>query len=376
MRSWAPNTFRSEGEQQGYPPAYLSALVAEGDRLQAAGVPVIFTLGHLAKLTRVPYVFLDDVVARCSDPYRVFRIKKRRGGYRQIVAPDPPLLAVQRWLHENILIKTPAHSAAAAFAIGKDAIRNAQQHCDARWLVKLDVTDFFEAISERQVYRVFQHVGYAPRIAFQLSRICTRLAEGSPKYRRRRWKTKRPERFRVLRYPLVGHLPQGAPTSPLLSNLVCVELDRELVQLAEANSCTYSRYADDIVFSAADLGRSAGEAIVREASAILGRYGLNRNRQKTLIAGPTGRRVVTGLLVDSSSPRLLHRYKQQILVHLYHARTKGIYDHCVRRNFRSLVGFKHHLDGLIGYAERVEPTFGAKCRGMFDALAWGDLRDF
>ena len=159
----------------------------------------------------------------------------------------------------------------------------------------------------------------------------------------------------------------------MLANLVCVEMDVELEQCATEFGCTYTRYADDIVFSAASLDRARAHDLIRRASAILGGHGFNRNRQKTHIAPPGARRVVTGLLVDSAWPRLTTEYKERILLHLYHTRTKTIHGHCVRRGFRSLLGFRAHLDGLITYAEYIDAAFGAECRTQFNALPWSDL---
>jgi len=108
-----------------------------------------------------------------------------------------------------------------AFSPNCDPLQNAAMHTTARWLVKLDITNFFESISERQVYRVFREAGYCALMAFQVTRICTRLGSGSFKYGKRRWKTRGKDRYKVLANDRLGHLPQGAPTSPMLANLVC-----------------------------------------------------------------------------------------------------------------------------------------------------------
>jgi RNA-directed DNA polymerase len=159
----------------------------------------------------------------------------------------------------------------------------------------------------------------------------------------------------------------------MLANLVCLKLDAMLQQCASDYGCTVSRYADDIVFSARELGRGPASAIVKRTAAILGEFGFVRRHGKTHVATPGSRRVVTGLLVDRGKPKLQKDYREKLCLHLYHARTKTIPEHCRRRNFKSLVGFKNHLDGLITYAEKIEPIFGAKCRSEFQALPWGDL---
>lgn len=376
MSSWTPNSFRRVALEQGADPALVRTLTEEGNRLRLLHLPVVFTLGHLSAICGVPYAFLNAIVKREVDPYRVFRINKRQGGYRQITVPAEPLLIVQRWIHTNILLRQPVHPASMAFAPKCGPLQNATTHTRARWLVKLDITNFFESVSERQVYRVFRGAGYCALMAFQFTRLCTRVSSSSLKYKKRRWKTRGEARYSVFGRNRMGHLPQGAPTSPMLANLVCCTLDRELEACAEEFGCAYSRYADDVAFSGDSLDRQVAAELIRRSSVILGRYGFCRNRQKTHVATPGSRRIVTGLLVDGEEPKLTREFRELIEVHLYHARTKGITEHCLWRKFRSLVGFKAHLDGLITYAEHVDPSFGAKCRSRFDALPWGELLQF
>ena len=379
MSNWAPHFYRKTAESLGCPPDSIALLITEGNRLDALGIPVIFTLGHLASICGVPYDLLDKAVKRLSDPYRVFRMRKRSGGYRQICIPESYLLTVQHWIHKNILLDRPLHHVSMAFAPGCDPLTNANRHAGARWLVKLDVASFFESLSERQVYRVFRKIGYPALLAFQFTRLCTRTPQISPqrknKYRKLRWKT-RSSKYCLFASENLGHLPQGAPTSPMLANLICAELDEMLAGCASEFGCVVTRYADDIVFSASTLTRQDATEIIKRSSAIIGRFGLHRRNGKTHVSPPGTRRVVTGLLVDGCNPRLPKEFRERILLHLYHAKRQGLPEHCKHRRFRSLIGFRAHLGGLITYAEHVEPAFGAKCRAEFEALPWGDLSFF
>ncbi len=376
MARWTPNSFRVEGDQRGYDSRYLAMLVAEGQRLRGLNLPVLFTLGHLVEICDEPYQYFAEVIRRRLDPYRVFRVRKQSGGYRTITVPDAPLLKLQRWIHQNILLRQTPHPASTAFSPACSPKLNAEIHAGARWLVKIDVTDFFEAISERQVYKAFRRAGYRALLAFQLGRLCTRLSLRSLKYRKPRWKSRGLSRYAIAPSSIVGHLPQGSPTSPMLANLVCRPLDEELNEFAQEQECTYSRYADDIVFSSSSMNRSQAAEIIRTASKILGGHGLTRNRQKTQIVPPGARRMVTGLLVDRDSPKLSRDFRERVELHLFHAQKHGIRGHCERRGFRSLLGFRSHLHGLVCYGEYVEPQLGALWRTAFDQLPWGDLSDF
>jgi RNA-directed DNA polymerase len=161
----------------------------------------------------------------------------------------------------------------------------------------------------------------------------------------------------------------------MLANIVCIQLDEQLTALAREAHCHFTRYADDIVFSTNDFDRCRARTLVRHISRLLSVYGLRANERKTHIVPPSARRIVTGLLVDNHEPRLTKQFKERILLHLFHAKARGLEGHCKRRRFRSLLGFRNHLSGLIVYAEHIDPSFGAKCRADFENLPWGILAE-
>lgn len=374
MSSWTPHSFRTTATAQGVPADAIQKLVEEGERLRLKGVPVIFTLGHLAAICDVPYKYLRDIVSRKFDPYKVFNIRKRSGGYRQITVPEAALMRVQRWIHENILAAARVSPISTAFSAGSGPVKNAEQHSGSRWLVKVDVKSFFESISERQVFRAFRALGYPALLSFELTRLCTRFPSGESKRNQRRWRTNdRAYDIEPYMTQIVGHLPQGAPTSPMLANLVCAGLDLRLMELARKHGGVITRYADDIVFSATQCDRLRGKLLIKEITVALAALGFKRNETKTHVVPPSARRVVTGLLVDSETPRLTKAFRDKLRMHLFHARTKGIRIHCERRKFRSLIGFREHLRGLIAYASQVDMEYAAERKMEFEALPWGIL---
>jgi RNA-directed DNA polymerase len=367
-------------EAKGRSPDYQNLLTLLGMLARGVshsrGVPVLFTLGHLAAICGVSFVFLHDIVSRRTDEYRVFFIRKKSGGHRRITVPLPSLLIVQSWLQEHILSHQPVHACSQAFSEGCSPAKNAQQHCSSKWLVKIDVENFFESITERHVFRVFKQIGFRPLLSFELARICTRVIDHSIKSRA--YLSPRMVSYRIADYRCAfqGHLPQGAPTSPALANLACYNLDEDLNDIAGKYKCVYTRYADDIVFSTQEFSRQTANRLLKDATSSLKRFGLKPNRKKMTIVPPGARRIVTGLVVDGSVPRLSKEYRERIELHLYHAAKHGLAEHCKRREFRSLIGFRNHLHGLITYAEHIEPRFGARCRSEFESLPWGALLDF
>jgi RNA-directed DNA polymerase len=198
-------------------------------------LPVILTLSHLAHLADVNPRKLRGIIRRDDDPYRVFRVKKRAAPgrsaaaprrHRTICVPNPELMRLQRWIAQNVLNVAHPHPCSFAFAPGRDLVGAAERHAGCRWLVKMDVRHFFESISEAQVFRVFRRLGYGALIAFEMTRLCTRVR--SKDYPKRNLDLATHEPSLPYRTHCQGHLPQGAPTSPMLANLAVLELDQTL----------------------------------------------------------------------------------------------------------------------------------------------------
>ncbi len=160
--------------------------------------------------------------------YTRFTLPKRRGGTRVIEAPHDKLKALQRRILHRLLNPLPMHPSATGFVKGRSVVDNARPHVGRGVVINLDLADFFPTITTERVTAVFRALGWDADSATILSRICTNE----------------------------GHLPQGAPTSPAISNLVCRKLDERLSALAARFEGQYTRYADDITLSLPGLGRN------------------------------------------------------------------------------------------------------------------------
>lgn len=353
---------------------YIRAIRKNAEPLVNNGLPVILTLEHLARVIALPTNVLNGIINRQIDPYRVFAIRKRNGGKRFICIPEPNLLGVQRWIHEHILCspsslkKLPCN--ATAYIPSSSHIANAKWHIGAAWVLKLDIKHFFESISERQVYKVFWSLGYRKQVAFYLTRLCTRVlpASSDKRLQRRikRWQPGCPREF--LNGRIVGHLPQGAPTSPMLANLVCIGLDAELQKIASREGLTYTRYADDMVFSGDIVNRGAAITITREVSTVVGHYGFGINVQKTNIVKNGSRKIVTGLSIDGDVVRVPRIYKDKIRQELHYLKKFGLKSHCDRIGQENHLSYLLRLAGRIRYVVSVEPDIGNKLMGKFRQL--------
>lgn len=333
----------------------------------------LLTLKHLSVESGIPYGFLRKTVAREAGRYRHIYLRKKvpgRKNVRMISIPESQLLICQKWISENILKFGSPHQCSFAYHPKSNPVFAARVHTKAKWLIKIDIQDFFHAISEHQVYRVFRSLGYSRLVSFELSRLCTMPCE-------RHTADKADKKYldvKIKHYysPDVGILPQGAPTSPMLSNLVMKHLDFELAQIADDNAMRFTRYADDIVFSCED-GRPQKEInrIKRFILKTLNDGGFRPNRRKTKVRGPGARKVVLGILVDGRHPRLPREYKDKIRQHLHYLTHPdfGPASHAAARK-TSISRIYHHVFGLICWAKAVEPSFGEKAIATFNSVKW------
>jgi len=240
MVKWSPQSYFREGIRRSVKKETIEHAIAVANQIVAVNskLPIIFTLNHLAVLSGSNLRFLRSIVSRIiEEPYKTFQLRKgivltRSGsvsrkhgrGFRTICVPMPNLMSVQKWIAENILSQISTHEASVAYEKGSKIVDAASIHCGCAWMIKLDVRNFFESISEKQVYKVFRQQGYQPLVAFELARICTRVKNKGRKKRTGKHYHSIPS-YSDLR---LGHLPQGAPTSPMLSNLAMIEFDKKV----------------------------------------------------------------------------------------------------------------------------------------------------
>ncbi len=387
MNDWKPQPYRREAQRRGVSPEVLAAAIAASEAVVTVNpsLPPILSLRHLSHLTGVPYQLIRAWVTRegaGESPYKTFSIRKRpkKDGTKQfrfICVPQHDLGLTQRWIASKVLALGRPHSASTAFAPKSKLFEAVEPHCECKWLIKVDVQRFFESITEIAVYQVFRKLGYQPLVSLELARICTRL--GPPgRYRPpARWRRHAPLDAHIINSystRALGHLPQGASTSPMLSNLVMVDLDEKLSKLASSVNMTYTRYADDFTFSshATDFNREAAERFIKDIYHALGQFGLKANLAKTQIIPPRARKVVLGLLVDGKTPRLTRKFKAKMRMHLYyleHAEV-GPLRHAERRGFSSIAGLRNHLLGLAAYAIQIEMEYGLELKTRLEAIQW------
>lgn len=183
------------------------------------------TRRDVAILLDIPYGILiyHLFVQSKSSQYKIFTIPKKRGGTREIKAPITALKIMQRKLSQVLYSVYNSKPSVHGFAPGRSIVTNAEVHSKKRFVLNLDLKDFFPSINFGRVRGMFLGKPYFlnEEVATTLAQICCHQ----------------------------NQLPQGAPTSPVISNMLCAQLDSKLQQLAKVCKCTYTRYADDITFS-------------------------------------------------------------------------------------------------------------------------------
>lgn len=321
----------------------------------------VTTLGQLARVTGVPYWYLRAVVERKSDPYISLVRTKRDGTTRPISAPEPFLMTTQRWILHNILTAVDNHPASFAYQSERSIADCARQHVGARWFVKMDVHDFFGTVTEQQVYGVFRRLGYPALFSLELARLCTRVV---------RFSATRASGYRYRSIPSyvshsVGVLPQGGPTSGALANAVATRMDTTLAGVARKRGLAYTRYSDDLIFSAAGptgetWDRERSRDLISQVTAIAILSGFQIHTKKTRIVPPGARKVAVGLLVTDDGVRLLPEFRRQIEVHVRGVERNGFLAHAEHRGFVDPNAMINYVGGCLSFALAIEPRWAEK----------------
>ncbi len=283
--------------------------------------------------------------------YRRFTIPKKSGGERAIWAPLPKLKAAQRWVLREIVERLPVHGAAHGFLPGRSIFTNAKAHSGARVVIGMDLQDFFPSVTWRRVKGVFRHAGYREQVSTLLALLCTEAPREVIEHDGKTF------------FAALGPrcLPQGAPTSPALTNTLCLRLDRRIAGLARQQGWRYTRYADDLTFSLPMDGRSPAKArpgtLIGAVRRIAEDEGFAVNPDKTRVLRRGDQQKVTGLVVNGDGPPRVPR--------------------TLRRQLRAAI---HNLESgrplpedetfarLCGYAAFVNLADADEGRAMLDAL--------
>lgn len=339
-------------EKRANAPQFLGPGVSQGlqfseqpsEKLRWSGLPVLNSHAEIAAAMALEPRVLTWLCfhrgASLVDHYTRFQIPKKRGGMRNVSSPKPTLRIAQSYVQNEILSKVPIHGAASAFFPGASVVQNAAKHAEKAVVIRIDLKDFFPSIGFKRVKNCFQNLGYSEGVSTVFALVCTEAPRVELSLDGQRYHVAVSDRV----------LPQGACTSPALTNILCRRLDARLENLAKSLGFAYSRYADDLVFSSencdADVKKMIG--LTRK---IVAEERFEVNDEKTNVMRPNQKQVVTGLVVNAGKTPRVSRDEL--------------------RRFRAFL----HQTGEIGEAAMSE-KLGKSARGYATGmLAWIAMSD-
>ena len=277
--------------------------------------------------------------------YQKITCPKKDGSQRILYSPCPGLKYIQRRIL-SLLSGEQISSYAYAYRKGVSIFDNALPHCQKPLLVKLDLSNFFGSISFSKVYWAIDRALHAAPPSFLQEALHNSPQIGNP--------------FAISFYiarlcTLNGCLPQGAPTSPLLSNLVFLPLDRKIGAYCEKRGIAYTRYSDDMTFSGAFSPRS----LIFFVEKCLSGTGFSLNRQKTRIAGAGQRQQAAGLTVNEK-PQAPKAYRRKLRQEFYYIQKHGLAEHLRRKGEPDVspvqeAAYLSRLLGRVSFVLQMQP---------------------
>jgi hypothetical protein len=273
--------------------------------LEEHNLPIITDANTLSKLIKLPIKNIKWMAyhrrTSRTNHYVDFKIAKKSGGYRNISRPKPILKSVQLVIKNTLLDKIPMGEHIFGFRKGISIFDHALVHCGAKVIINFDLKDFFPSISFNQVRKAFMKLGYSGEISTVLSLLTTKQSSKRVEIDNKTYFT----------YSSNRYLPQGASTSPIISNLIAEKLDSQLLRRSESFGFKYTRYADDLSFSSrVDKPNIKGMIYMINKTVELHGYKINKN--KTNVLFDNNSQNITGLIINSGQPKIPRVWRRKL----------------------------------------------------------------
>ena len=270
-----------------------------------------------------------------SKHYHKAKLPKKCGGHRNLSVPDEILKAIQQQISEVLLIHMPVSRYAKAYRFGSSTLRNAKHHVGKQVVLKLDILHFFDSIRYSTVKdKVFPAEIYAEPLRILLTMLC---------YHK-------------------DALPQGAPSSPAITNIILYEFDELVGHWCRERNIAYTRYCDDMTFS----GDFDPAEVIRFVRLELKKMGFLLNEQKTRIQRPGQQQAVTGIVVNEKLS-IPADYRRKLRQELYYCRKFGIQEHLQKIGLEIPEDtYRMQLLGKVNYVLQIHPDD----KDMHEARKW------
>ena len=309
-------------------------------------------------------------VAKTSHPGTHYHSKwiRKRVGHRLIESPLPQLKSVQRAILTDILNPIPVSNFAHAYCKKRNTKSFVAMHTGRGVCLKMDLRQFFPSIESRRVGGIFRSLNYPRPVTRLLTGLCTTIAKPDDI---RQLKSMSTSGQQLNRFYATRHLPQGAPTSPMLANLIAFRLDCRLDGLVRPFDGRYSRYADDLLFSfprddAHDRQcRNRLRRLSHRIAAIAIEEGFEVNYRKTRVMFRSQRQMATGLILNEK-PNCVRKKYDQLKATLHNC----IHSGPESQNRDNHPYFQAHLKGQIQWIAYLNPARGEKLNQQFERIQW------
>lgn len=299
----------------------IDVCLSYAHQLHMQKLPIIYCGAHFSDLVGYKTDYIYGATNSPEHFYRSYKIPKRNGKSRKITEPLPSLKEIQSWILVNILENIPVHPAAKAYQKGLSIHDNARFHRSQELVLKIDIKNFFPSITPRFINATFKRLGYSKEV----SKLLTELVI----YK--------------------NGLPQGAPTSPALSNLIMYKIDKRVFAYARSKNLRYTRYADDLTIS----GDFNVKEVISFATTILKEYGFQVNTDKTRVLRKSNRQIVTGVVCNEKlqAPKEVRRALRK---EIYYIKTYGLDSH-IKYIDNSKRNYVENLMGRANYILQLNP---------------------
>ena len=258
--------FAQKAAKEGFNQLEIRQCLNYAEQLASKNLPIIYDSDHFSLLVGYQERYIRRAIVHTPSFYRSFQVAKRNGSNRRIDEPLPSLKEIQHWILHNILQKLPVHSHAKAYKPSVRLKEHLRFHINQPMIMNVDIANFFPSIKEPSVESIFRNAGYSRQLANLFGKLCT----------------------------LNGKLPQGAPSSPYLSNLFFFHLDEAIAQYCKTNGIRYTRYADDLTFS----GQFTPSKLLLFLKPLLRESGMQLHAEKTKVMRANQQQIVTGMVVN------------------------------------------------------------------------------
>lgn len=315
--------FKISAKKKGYPDEFIQECLLYAKKLNEHNCPIIYDVEHLSRLLGYKSNYLYFITNRKEKCYRKYKILKKNGNFRTITEPYQDLKIIQSWILNNMLSHITVSPYAKAYIPNHSIRDNVKFHIKQPVVIKLDVIDFFPSIQQDCIVRIFRQMGYSSVLSGLLGRIC--CYENS--------------------------LPQGAPTSPYLSNIYCRRIDKRIGTYITKLGFRYTRYSDDITISGNISDKQIG-TIIKFCKKCLVEDHLQLNENKTQILRHSNRQVITGVVLNDKISAGVQK-KKEIRQEMYYIKKYGLESHILHENIEKQ-NYIYHLAGKINWILELE----------------------